>query len=86
MRTRLPVASLPARVDPCGENGKLHSFARAGPIFRAPVRFAAGDVVYRPVTPTAGACFTEGRIAAPWAQETPPTAAQVCGSCCRLNR
>jgi uncharacterized protein (TIGR00290 family) len=45
------VASLPHDVDPCGENGEFHSFAHAGPIFRAPVRFAIGEVIYRPVEP-----------------------------------
>ncbi len=47
------VAGLPDGVDPCGENGEFHSFAHAGPIFRAPVRFALGEVVYRPVEPAA---------------------------------
>lgn len=29
-------------VDPCGENGEYHSFAFAGPAFRAPVAWSAG--------------------------------------------
>jgi uncharacterized protein (TIGR00290 family) len=45
------LASLPRDVDPCGENGEFHSFAHAGPIFRQPIRFTVGDVVYRPVEP-----------------------------------
>jgi uncharacterized protein (TIGR00290 family) len=28
---------LPSAVDPCGENGELHTFVQAGPIFRHPV-------------------------------------------------
>jgi Diphthamide synthase len=28
---------LPPGVDPCGENGELHTFVHAGPIFREPV-------------------------------------------------
>jgi uncharacterized protein (TIGR00290 family) len=40
-------ADLPAGVDPCGENGEFHTFVFAGPIFRAPVRVRAGQVVER---------------------------------------
>lgn len=29
--------------DPCGENGEYHSFAFAGPAFRRPVRWVAGE-------------------------------------------
>jgi uncharacterized protein (TIGR00290 family) len=43
------IASLPAEVDPCGENGEFHSFAFAGPVFQQPVRFTLGEKVYRPV-------------------------------------
>ena len=45
------VRSLPAEVDPCGENGEFHSFAFAGPIFREPVRYRLGEKVYRPLEP-----------------------------------
>ena len=41
--------SLPAGVDPCGENGEYHSFAFQGPIFREPVRYRLGEKVYRPL-------------------------------------
>jgi uncharacterized protein (TIGR00290 family) len=34
---------LPPAVDPCGENGEFHTFAYAGPMFRAPLRIAAGE-------------------------------------------
>lgn len=38
---------LPPGVDPCGERGEFHTFVWDGPIFRAPVRHAAGAVVHR---------------------------------------
>jgi uncharacterized protein (TIGR00290 family) len=38
---------LPADIDPCGENGEFHSFAYDGPMFRKPVRVAAGETVAR---------------------------------------
>ena len=31
-------------VDVCGENGEYHSFAFAGPVFEAPLSWAAGDL------------------------------------------
>ena len=46
------VRSLPANVDPCGENGEFHSFAFAGPIFKEPVKFKIGEKIYRPVEVT----------------------------------
>ena len=65
------IASLPADVDPCGENGEFHSFAFAGPIFRQPLHVRVGEKVYRPleepapaassdVCPPAGASRTKG--------------------------
>ncbi len=38
---------LPRGVDPCGENGEFHSFACAGPMFKAPIELTAGEVVDR---------------------------------------
>jgi diphthamide synthase (EF-2-diphthine--ammonia ligase) len=38
---------LPVGVDPCGENGEFHSFAFAGPMFSAPLRVTAGEIVER---------------------------------------
>jgi uncharacterized protein (TIGR00290 family) len=43
------IRTLPANVDPCGENGEFHSFAFAGPIFKEPVKFKVGEKVYRPI-------------------------------------
>jgi uncharacterized protein (TIGR00290 family) len=39
--------SLPAGIDPCGENGEFHTFVSAGPMFRAPIPVAVGNVVER---------------------------------------
>jgi uncharacterized protein (TIGR00290 family) len=36
---------LPAGVDPCGENGELHTFVWSGPVFSRPLAVAPGAVV-----------------------------------------
>jgi uncharacterized protein (TIGR00290 family) len=41
------LADLPATVDPCGENGEFHTFACAGPMFRAPIPVRSGEIVER---------------------------------------
>jgi uncharacterized protein (TIGR00290 family) len=41
------VDSLPAGVDPCGENGEFHSFAFDGPMFSRRVDFTVGETVER---------------------------------------
>ena len=41
------LADLPADADPCGEKGEFHSFAYAGPIFRAPLAIRVGAKVLR---------------------------------------
>jgi uncharacterized protein (TIGR00290 family) len=38
---------LPAEVDPCGERGEFHTFAWAGPTFRAPIAVKVGEIVER---------------------------------------
>jgi uncharacterized protein (TIGR00290 family) len=38
---------LPPAVDPCGERGEFHTFASAGPMFKAPVAVRTGEVVER---------------------------------------
>jgi uncharacterized protein (TIGR00290 family) len=43
------LAELPAGVDPCGENGEFHTFCYAGPVFKTPVNFSKGEIVYRPL-------------------------------------
>ena len=39
--------SLPAYVDPCGENGEFHTFVFDGPIFKKPVCFTVGEKLYK---------------------------------------
>ncbi len=41
------LSSLPAQVDPCGENGEFHTFVFDGPGFSAPVKFSPGETVLR---------------------------------------
>jgi len=41
------LASLPATVDPCGENGEFHSFVYDGPVFASRIRFEGGETVLR---------------------------------------
>jgi uncharacterized protein (TIGR00290 family) len=41
------LADLPEGVDPCGEHGEFHSFAFAGPMFRAPIAIETGATVTR---------------------------------------
>ena len=59
------IASLPANVDPCGENGEFHSFAFAGPVFRQPVKLNLGEKVYRPVEVTHPTDSTSSYICPP---------------------
>lgn len=39
--------TLPAGVDPCGENGEFHTVVTAGPVFEVPLDVVVGDVVAR---------------------------------------
>jgi uncharacterized protein (TIGR00290 family) len=41
------LATLPADVDPCGENGEFHTFVADGPMFARPVRVRTGVIVDR---------------------------------------
>lgn len=43
---------LPKNVDPCGENGEFHTFVFDGPIFKTPIQFDKGEIVYRKYMPT----------------------------------
>ena len=38
---------LPAETDPCGENGEFHTCVYGGPMFTAPIKLEAGEVVNR---------------------------------------
>jgi uncharacterized protein (TIGR00290 family) len=41
------LAALPARTDPCGENGEFHTCVSAGPMFAQPLRIEPGETVLR---------------------------------------
>ena len=41
------INDLPANVDVCGENGEFHSFVFDGPIFKHPIKFKKGEIVYK---------------------------------------
>ena len=41
------INDLPSNVDPCGENGEYHSFVFDGPIFKNPIEFTKGEIVYK---------------------------------------
>ncbi|MFZ1081632.1 MAG: diphthine--ammonia ligase [Candidatus Kryptoniota bacterium] len=45
------IRDLPRGVDPCGENGEFHSFVYDGPIFKKPIKFMKGEIVYRRYEP-----------------------------------
>lgn len=48
---------LPAGVDPCGERGEFHTFASAGPMFKADIEAHVGEIVER-----AGFVFADVRL------------------------
>lgn len=39
--------SLPAHVDPCGENGEFHTFVYDGPVFSEPIPIEVAEIVQR---------------------------------------
>jgi uncharacterized protein (TIGR00290 family) len=41
------LSSLPAGIDPCGENGEFHSFVYDAPVFSRPIEVRGGEVVER---------------------------------------
>ncbi len=41
------IKDLPNNVDVCGENGEFHTFAFDGLVFKKPVAFRKGEIVYR---------------------------------------
>jgi len=41
------INDLPANVDVCGENGEFHSYVFDGPIFKEPIQFYKGEIVYK---------------------------------------
>jgi len=42
---------LPKNVDVCGENGEFHTFVFDAPIFKTPIAFEKGEIVYRKYSP-----------------------------------
>lgn len=38
---------LPKNVDPCGEHGEFHTFVFDGPIFKEPIEFKKGEILYK---------------------------------------
>jgi len=46
------IESLPANVDPCGENGEFHTFVYDGPNFKEPVKFKVGEIIEKKYTPS----------------------------------
>ena len=43
------LSSLPANVDPCGENGEYHTFCFEGTVFKKPIKIKAGEKIYKPL-------------------------------------
>ncbi len=41
------INDLPQGVDVCGENGEFHSFVFEGPVFKNPILFKKGELVYK---------------------------------------
>lgn len=41
------IQDLPASVDVCGENGEFHTFCFDGPIFKRPIKFSTGEIVFK---------------------------------------
>ncbi len=55
------IESLPANVDPCGENGEFHTFVYDGPNFKEPVKFEIGEIIEKKYSPskTEDDCFKD---------------------------
>ncbi len=55
------IKSLPANVDPCGENGEFHTFVYDGPNFKEPINFEIGEIIEKRYTPskTEDDCFKD---------------------------
>jgi uncharacterized protein (TIGR00290 family) len=41
------MAELPQDIDPCGENGEIHTVVVGGPMFRKPISISVGEIVER---------------------------------------
>jgi uncharacterized protein (TIGR00290 family) len=60
------IDDLPSDVDPCGENGEYHSFVYDGPIFKEPVLFKKGDIVYRKYSRSQSESSGDANVADPF--------------------
>jgi uncharacterized protein (TIGR00290 family) len=70
--------TLPAGIDPCGENGEFHTFVFDGPVFRRPIRYVIGEVTNKPTmrgSPVRGHWFCD---IVP--SETRPERCPLCGA------
>jgi uncharacterized protein (TIGR00290 family) len=41
------IKDLPKGIDPCGENGEFHTFCFDGSVFKHPIKFSIGEIVYK---------------------------------------
>ena len=58
--------SMPAGIDPCGENGEFHTFVFDGPMFAQPLDIEMGEVVTRD-----GFVFADCWLREPGAAQSP---------------
>ena len=67
------IRSLPANVDPCGENGEFHTFVYDGPCFDRSVAIQVGETVVRDGRFYADLVFAESEASVPCAaSDIPP--------------
>ncbi len=66
------ISSLPANVDPCGENGEFHTFCFDGPVFKSPIKFSVGEKVYRPLLPGVDVTLPPGETKGFWYGDLTP--------------
>ena len=44
--------TIPANVDPCGENGEFHTFVYDAPFFSSPISIVTGEIVHKTYSPS----------------------------------
>lgn len=52
-------ATLPAGIDPCGENGEFHTFCFEGPVFAHPIAISIGEKVFKPYKEGLGCWYVD---------------------------
>jgi len=72
------LGDLPETADPCGEYGEFHSFVYDGPLFRKPVAFTKGEVVYRTYPPSPKDDGEDGSLQETAASSQPATGFWYC--------